>query len=111
MTALVKSLMQTPDSFAVGIIDSDLQVSLEDVNVVSDIVKSPGTLLGREFMWIWNVDSADVAYRYRVIEQKRQDKFLALCFVDGSTVDDAQEHVFALQDLIADFLAGDAFFI
>jgi len=50
--------------------------------VVCSIVKSPGIFWDKEFMWIWNVDSKDVAYRYRVVEQigKQQKKFIALCF-------------------------------
>jgi len=113
LAVMVKSLMQTPDNFSAGVDLLGLNVSREDVNVVCSIVKSPGTLLGKEFMWIWNVESEDVAYHYRVVEQmsKQREKFIALCFVHDSTFDDAQEHVFCLQDFVADFLAGDAFFI
>jgi len=114
ITLNIKALMQDANTFAEKIACANLDISAEKVDAVLSIVKSPCTLVGTEFVWIWNDNGRDTSYHYRVVNilkvSSHLHKFLGLCFTDGETIDEAVEHEFSLHDFVADFLAGDAFF-
>ena len=78
------------------------------------VVRSPKSLEGREFVWIWNEDNCDVAYHYRVIKlRKTADvKFMALCWTSTQSFDDAIDAGdFSLVQFITDLLVGDLWFV
>ncbi|KAF6028979.1 hypothetical protein EB796_012730 [Bugula neritina] len=67
MTLNIKSLMRDPSSFSEKVASACLDIPPERVDTILEIIKSPGNLVGTEFVWIWNNDGSDTCYHYRVV--------------------------------------------
>ena len=72
MTRHTKSIIRDVDNFQVNVRNIDSTISLEVVDSALNVVRSPKSLEGREFVWVWNENNGNVAYRYRVIKLTKQ---------------------------------------
>ena len=72
LTASIKTLMDTPATFKQQLCEKNLGIEAPLIDDASELVRLPDTLVGRQFVWIWNEEGKDVGYHYRVIGREKK---------------------------------------
>ncbi|KAF6018550.1 hypothetical protein EB796_023130 [Bugula neritina] len=111
LCSAIKQLIQDPDHFSAGIFAHDSQISPDLIETASCIVKSPNSLLGKEF--IWKQNNGDTLFCHRVIERKDNGncvKYMSVFFEVEKDVSEAQDFIFSLHNFVASFMLEEAYF-
>jgi len=108
----IKQLIQDPDHFFAGILSHNSKISSDLIETAFCIVKSPNSLLGKEFTWKEDGDD-NKSFHHRVVDCKDNGgcvNYLSMICEIGEDVGKPQDFIFPLHNFLASFLLRNAYF-